>query len=129
MLLVLALTASGCGGDPEQAPPPPGPAPALSESDRAAVLALESRLQRHCLRVARSLVDPAAAPTPEQTRAAFAAADRLVARVVQSPRAPFGAGQDLRLFLADVVENMEGSNCDPRLVAHLERGLAGIPVE
>lgn len=43
------------------------------------------------------------------------------------PTAPLGAGQDLRLFVTDVAENLEGSNCDPRMIARLERGLARIP--
>ena len=90
---------------------------------------LETRLQRHCIRVGRSLVDPDAAPRPDQVRGAFAAADRLVALAARSPRAPLGAGQDLRLFLSDTIENLEGSNCDPRLISRLERGLGRIPVD
>ena len=90
---------------------------------------LEAQLTRHCVRVARSFVDPRAEVRPEQERAAFAAADRLVALAARSPRAPLGAGQDLRLFLSDTVENLEGSNCDPRLLARLQRGLGEIPVE
>ena len=79
------------------------------------------------MRVARSLVDPRAAPSPGQERAAFGAADRLLGLAARKPTAPLGAGQDLRLFVSDVVENLEGSNCDPRMIARLERGLARIP--
>ena len=38
-------------------------------------------------------------------------------------------GQDLRLFLSDVIENLDGSNCDPRMRARLEQALRAIPVE
>lgn len=125
--MALALTFAGCGDD--QRAVAPAPQPPLTEAERANVRQLEMRLQRHCVQVSKSLVDPSAAPEPEQERAAFAAADELVALAARSPRAPLDAGQDLRLFLSDVVENFEGSNCDPRIVARLEQGLGRIPVE
>ncbi len=89
--------------------------------------AYDRRIQAHCLRVGRSLVEPQAAPSARQEERAFAAADALIALAAEKPGAPLGAGQDTRLFLADVLENLEGSNCEPRMVARLEQGLAGIP--
>lgn len=129
--LALVLLAVGCGGSAPPTTPAPerGPEPPLKRAERDLVRDLEARLTRHCIRVARSFVDPRAKVRPEQERAAFAAADRLVALAARSPRAPLGAGQDLRLFLSDTVENLEGSNCDPRLLSRLEQGLGQIPVE
>ena len=88
----------------------------------------DSRIATHCARVSRSLVDPKAGPTPRQTRQAFAAAQGLIALAAEKPAAQLGAGQDLRLFVSDVLENLEGSNCDPRMIGRLEQGLAEIPV-
>lgn len=129
--LALVALAVGCGGS--SAPPTPSPErtpqPPLTRGERDLVRDLESRLTRHCVRFARSFVVPRATVRPEQERAAFAAADRLVALAARSPRAPLGAGQDLRLFLSDTVENLEGANCDPRLLSRLEQGLGRIPVQ
>ena len=129
--LALAIAAAGCGGAGSPAAPEreTAPEPPLTSTERQAVRKLEARLQRHCIQVAQSLVDPGAAPRPAQERRAFAAADRLVGLAARRPRAPLGAGQDLRLFLSDTIENLEGSNCDPRLISHLERGLGRIPVD
>lgn len=130
LLLVLAALA-GCGGS--DAPPRPVATPAaaapLTAAERREVARYEARIQRHCVRVARSVVDRDAAPTQRQQARAFAAADALVALAAAKPTAPVDAGQDLRLLVSDVVENLEGSNCDPRLVGRLEAGLARIPVE
>jgi hypothetical protein len=129
--LALVLLAAGCGGSDQPAAPPPArtPEPPLTREERDTVRRLEAQLTRHCVRVAQAFVDPQATVRPAQERAAFAAADRLVALAARSPRAPLGAGQDLRLFLSDTVENLQGSNCDPRLLARLQRGLSEIPVE
>ena len=52
-----------------------------------------------------------------------------LALAARKPTAPVGPGQDLRLFVGDVAENLEGSNCDPRLIGRLEEGLGSIPLE
>ena len=129
--------AAGCGGDPAQEPAaqePAAQAPAaqapqtLTAKERRLVGSYERAIESHCVRVARSLVDPGAAPSRRQQEDAFAAADELVALAASKPTAPYGPGQDLRLFVSDVVENLDGSNCDPRMIGRLEQGLAGIPV-
>ncbi len=138
ILGAILLGGFGCGED-EPPPPPPQPstvqAPAepigepaaLTREERDLLTTYDRRINAHCVRVARSLVDPEAAPSPGQERRAFAAADALIDLAAAKPDAPLGAGQDTRLFLADVLENLDGSNCDPAIVAHLEQGLAAIP--
>lgn len=124
---------ASCGGAGPAAPDsagPPQPAATARPAtavERSTLTRLERRIQLHCTRVARSLADPSARPTPAQERRAFAAADAMLDLATRSPTADLGAGQDLRLFIADVVENLEGSNCDPRLRGHLARGLRRIP--
>jgi hypothetical protein len=128
---LLAL-AAGCGGEASEGPATPEPAtetPAkLTAQERRLVSSYEGAIESHCVRVSQSLVDPPAAPSLRQEEAAFEAADELVALAADKPTAPYGPGQDLRLFVSDVVENLEGSNCDPRMIARLEQGLAEIPV-
>lgn len=130
LLLALATTlllTAACGDDPPQEPASPAPA-TLTAQERRLVGSYESEIEAHCVRVAQSLVDPDAAPSPRQEDAAFAAADDLVALAAAKPTAPYGPGQDLRLFVSDVIENLEGANCDPRMLGRLEQGLAEIPV-
>ena len=122
---VLALL--GCGGGASA--PADRPEPPLTAREAEQVRAYEGRITAHCSRIARAQVDPQEQPTPAQEREAFAAADALIALARSRPRAETGVGQDLRLLLSDVVENLEGSNCDPRMTARLERGLGQIPVE
>ena len=127
--IVLLLTA-GCG-EGERAPAPvtvaATPAPTVAAADRDRLRRLEARIERHCVAVSRAVVDPAQAPSAAQQARAFAAADDLIALVRADPRADLGAGQDLRLYLADVIENLQGSNCDPRMRARLTEGLGTIP--
>ena len=130
LLAIVLLLAAGCGED-EPAPAPvtvaSTPAPTVAAADRDRLRSLEARIQRHCVAVSRSLVDPADAPTPEQATRAFAAADDLIAMVRADPRSDLGAGQDLRLYLSDVIENLQGSNCDPRMLDRLRQGRGTIP--
>jgi hypothetical protein len=100
----------------------------LTGEERRSVATYEGLIQEHCGRVARSLADPSAAPSPGQQRRALEAADALGALAARKPTAEIDAGQDLRLFLSDVIENLEGSNCDPRMRARLEQALRAIPV-
>ncbi|HEV2811867.1 MAG TPA: hypothetical protein VGW10_01340 [Solirubrobacteraceae bacterium] len=123
--LLAIVLAAGCGGGSDD-PPRAAPPARLTADERRLVREYEGRIQTHCVRVARSLVDRRAAPTAAQERRAFAAADALAALVARKPTAPVDVGQDLRLYLSDVVENLEGSNCDPRMVARLERALGAI---
>ena len=130
MLACGAVSLGGCGGDEDVAPSsptaaPPGPQ-AVTPGERRRLEAYDQRIATHCLRVSRSIVDPAAAPTRRQTVAAFDAARSLLALADAKPAAPLGAGQDVRLYVSDVIENLEGSNCDPRMIAVLEEGLAQI---
>jgi len=126
-LLALLGGAFGCGGDQGSVEQHAAPAVKLTGGERRLLASYDRRIEAHCLRVARSLVEPRAAPSARQEKRAFAAADALVGLAAEKPAAPLGAGQDTRLFLADVIENLDGSNCDPRMVARLEQGLTAIP--
>ena len=129
---VVSGAVAGCGGDDTGSDSDrarPAPAPVLTSAERRLVATYEGRIQEHCVRVARSLADPSAAPSPGQQQRAFAAADALGSLAARKPTAEIDVGQDLRLFLSDLIENLEGSNCDPRMRARLEQALSVIPVE
>ena len=126
-LLVAALVLGGCGGDDAQSDPPPAPVAKLTSAERRLVRVYEGRIGTHCVRVARSVVDPDQAPSAAQEARAFAAADAFAELAARKPTAPIDVGQDLRLYLSDVIENLEGSNCDPRMIERLERALSTIP--
>ena len=131
VLAVAALCGAlaGCSGE-DRTDTPREPAPsALTAAERRSVAGYERRIQEHCFRVASSLTDPSAAPSAAQQRRAFEAADRFGALAARKPTAELDVGQDLRLFLGDVIENLEGSNCDPRMRARLGEALRKIPVE
>ena len=129
---MLVTGVSGCGDDPVprvSAPTATPPPSRLTVAERRELRELEGRISTHCVRVARSLTDPANGPTRAQVDRAFAAADAFVALAREKPTAPLDVGLDVRLHLSDVVENLEGANCDPRMTGYLERGLSSIPVE
>ena len=120
----------GCGGAADNDASTRTATPsALTNAERRLIATYEGRIQKHCVRVARSLADPRAAPSPDQQRRALETADALGALAARKPTAQIDVGQDLRLFLSDVIENLEGSNCDPRIRARLEQALRSIPVE
>lgn len=136
VLCAAALLAGGCheepqprGGPAAAATPTPGPPPRLTEAERRRLRVAEGRIESHCVAVSRGLVDPDEAPTRAERARAFAAADEMIAVARAKPKALVDVGQDARLYLGDVVENIEGSNCDPAMVDHLERGFARIPAE
>lgn len=98
----------------------------MSAAEERRLRALESRIGAHCVQIAQALVEPEARPAPAEEAAAFKAADDFVDIVRSKPTALIDEGQDLRLFLGDVIENLEGANCDPRMIVRLEEGLASL---
>jgi hypothetical protein len=128
----VALAVTGCHQDePRPVAPPRATAtpepPVLTAEERRRLRLYEGRIATHCVEIARSLVDPDARPSPREEARAFQAADDLVAFARAKPTAKLGAGQDVRLFLGDVIENLEGANCDPRMIGRLESGFTSIP--
>ncbi len=101
----------------------------MTEGERRRRRVAGGRLACHGVAVSRGLVDPDEAPTRAERARAFAAADEMIAVARAKPKALVDVGQDARLYLGDVVENIEGSNCDPAMVDYLERGFARIPAE
>jgi hypothetical protein len=56
-----------------------------------------------------------------------AALNELIELARAKPEAPAPAGGSVRLALGDIAENLEGTNCDPRLVERIDAVLADLP--
>lgn len=84
-------------------------------------------VQEHCAIVARYLAGRRAPPTAEEFERVVAALDRLAERAELSPQATIADGSTPRLALGDIAEDLEGSNCDSRLVDRIDTALAGLP--
>lgn len=126
-LVVIALVACGDADEPAQQTSSAPVAQRLSASDRELISSSERAILSYCRKRALALTDPDRAPSVQQQTRALEGVDALIALGQAKPAARVGAGVDVRLFLGDLVENLEGSNCDPAIIARLEQGLATIP--
>jgi hypothetical protein len=108
----------GGGGSESEAPPPPS-AKAIAQA-RAGV-------QAYCTQVAAYAVGRRGPPTDEEFDAVSAAIDRLAERAELSPEVLLPDGSTPRLALGDLAEDLEGTNCDSRLVALIDERLASLP--
>ena len=126
---VLALPAAGCGGSDDDdvgTTPAPSDPTALTGAERDAVADDEASILEYCRARALSLTNPDKRPTVGQQARALEAVDALVALAAEKPAARVRREVDLGLYLGDLAENLEGSNCDPQIVARLEQGLAQV---
>ena len=80
----------------------------------------------YCGRVAAGLRE-GRGPTPADFERVSSAIDQLVALAAQRPQARDPLGTTPRLALGDIAENLEGANCDPRLVERIDAALATLP--
>jgi hypothetical protein len=121
------LVLLGCGDEdaPDTIAPPPG-AESLTRAERGLLARSERQLAGYCARRLSPSGQPRA-PSPRERAEAIASADRLIALAERKPHAEVETGVDLRLALGDLIENLEGANCDPAVIARLGEGLAGIP--
>jgi hypothetical protein len=88
---------------------------------------LEQAILAYCARLALSVSEGREPPSARRQATAFEAARRLTELAGRNPDATVRPGVDTRLFVSDLIEDLEGSNCDSRLVAALEQGLAAPP--
>jgi hypothetical protein len=130
-LLVALLSLVACGDDGSQggngAENPPSQARRLTGHEQELVTRSDRIVERYCARLALSLTGQRRPPSARQQARAFAATDRLIGLAREKPAARVETGGDVALLLADLAEDLEGSNCDPRLVQRLDQGLAALP--
>ena len=86
----------------------------------------QTAVDTYCGRVAEALGE-GRGPTPADFERVSSAIDQLVALAAQRPQATDPIGTTPRLALGDIAENLEGSNCDSRLVERIDVALASLP--
>jgi len=129
-LCLLAVVAScGDGDSPETSRTTPAGAAAkrLTGAEQAMVTRSDRTLGRYCRVIALSLTGQRKPPSAEEQGRAFTATDRLIELARRKPGAPLETGLDMGLFLGDLAEDLEGSNCDQRLVERIDQALATLP--
>jgi hypothetical protein len=133
LLLALALWPAGCGDDEPAAPESATTTTTASQgqrltaADRDRIRRSEAAILDYCERAAVTATGTAEPPSARRQAGALEAVDELVALAGEKPDATLRAGVDLRLFVGDLTENLQGANCDPAIVSRLEAGLAAIP--
>jgi hypothetical protein len=142
-VLLCGLALAACGGSEQEpetagqetagtaagplAPDPAGPRP-LSPAGIRVMQRAREEVSAYCGRVARALAE-GEGPTAADFERVTAALDRLGTLAAQQPGAEAEHGTTPRLALGDIAENLEGTNCDPRLVARIDEALAELPAE
>jgi hypothetical protein len=134
LLVALALLPAGCADEESTTTVPSGPstaqAPApqrLSAADRDRIRRSEAAILGYCERAAVAAAGTGEGPSARQRARALDAVDDLVSLAGDEPDAILKAGVDLRLFVGDLTEDLQGANCDPEIVTRLDAGLASIP--
>jgi hypothetical protein len=99
----------------------------LTSAEQALVSRSERAVQRYCGKLALSLTGQGRPPSVSEQARAFAATDDLIELARSKPAAPVEGGADMGFFLGDLAEDLEGANCDQRLVQRLDLALATLP--
>ena len=128
-LSLMAIASCGNGESPQTAGTTPTGAAArrLTSAEQALVARSERTVQRYCGKLALSLTGQARPPSAEEASRAFAATDSLIELARAKPAASIENGVEMELFLGDLAEDLEGSNCDSRLVERIDQALATLP--
>jgi len=126
--VIAAIAIAGCGEEESEpagdAPPDDADVRRLTSAERDLVLESEAAILGYCSSRAQALTDPSKRPTVAQQTRALEGVDALVELAAAKPSAELRSGSDVRLFVSDLAENLEGSNCDPAIIARLDAGLA-----
>jgi hypothetical protein len=143
-LIAAALSAvaiAGCGdsdsaseegdaGDVARAPTETAPeiAEVLREPPGRVVERAQREVAGYC-RLVASALGGGKGPTPRDYERVTSAIDELASLAAQRPEATTPLGTTPRLALGDLAENLEGTNCDARLVEQIDEALAIPPAE
>lgn len=139
--LLCALAVAGCGGSESPAPgggeertdtltaqtaPDSIEARTLSRSEVRVIFGARDEVSAYCRRVARALAR-GREPSKGEFERVIAAVDELAELAARKPEAQTADGSTPRLALGDIAENLEGTNCDQRVVARIDEALAALP--
>jgi hypothetical protein len=128
-VVLLAIAACGDGGSPQSASTTVSGAAAkrLTAAEEIAVRRSERAVHGYCGKLALSAIGQGNPPSATEQAEAFAATDRLIELARSKPTAPLESGVRMSLFLGDLAEDLEGSNCDQRLIERIDQALATLP--
>jgi hypothetical protein len=128
-LSLMAIASCGDGGasDTEGTTATGAAALRLTAAEQAVVRKSERAVQRYCGKLALAVIGQGKPPSAAEQGRAFTATDRLIELARVKPAAPSESGVQMELFLGDLAEDLEGSNCDPRLVQRIDQALATLP--
>jgi hypothetical protein len=121
-LCLLAIASCGDGDSPGTAGTTPagGAAKRLTADEQALVARSDRTVARYCGHLALALAGQRKPPSAEEQSRVVAATDRLIELARRKPT-------EMRLFLGDLAEDLEGSNCGSRLVERIDQALATLP--
>ncbi len=126
--VALAALIAGCGGDDgatgttfEES------TSRLTRAESRMITVAERRVQGYCAERARALFGEGEPPSAADLREVDDALVALAELAERRPEAETAAGVTARLALGDIAEDLEGTNCDERLVAHINSILAELP--
>jgi hypothetical protein len=121
VVVALALVA-GCGSE-ERAPPARPEPQRLTTAERAAARTGHAAIQSYCRRLGLHITGRGSAPGPEAERRAVEGARAIAGVARRKPAAPYDSTETIRDLAADTAEDLDGTNCSPRVVFELEQGL------
>ena len=131
--LALALACAtpalaGCGGGSDEPTTfreqSPSSVSKLTGEEERLVERSERTITLYCKKRARALTDPSRRPTVGEQARALEAVDALAGLAGAKPGAELRPGLDVRTYLGDIAENLEGANCDPQIIDRIDLGLA-----
>lgn len=114
-------SSGGNGGTTATEPEP------LDQPDRGVVERTQGTIGEYCRQVRLRTFGQRDPLSDAEQQRAFDAVDELIEVGRRTPGATVRPGVDVRTAISDLAENLEGSNCDPRVVQELDRGLASLP--
>ena len=96
----------------------------LSAAEAETIVAAREAVGRYCARIAEMRGAP---PSAREFDRVVGALDKLAALARRRPNDVDPSGASAELALGDIAENLEGSNCDSRLVERIDEQLAALP--
>jgi hypothetical protein len=143
--ILCALAAAGvpasCGGEGSSSstagptaatqPAPTGPPPSLSAADVAVIAKAKEAVSTYCSKVGAAIGGQGAGPSEGDYLDVTAALDDLAGLAARKPDAETNTPDRItaEVALGDIAENLEGTDCDPRLVEKINEALAQLPAE
>jgi hypothetical protein len=121
----LALALGSCGDDGGGGGTTATEPGRLSAAESETIVAAREAVGRYCARIAER---PGVQPSALEFDHVVGALEELAALAGRRPEEVDPSGATARLALGDIAENLEGSNCDSRLVERIDEQLAALSV-